>query len=34
VSTFVTTISFVIYLTCRAIGARRGRNTGRVAVTA
>ncbi|TQF75087.1 metal ABC transporter permease [Rhodococcus spelaei] len=36
VSTFVTTISFVIYLICRAVGARRGRGAGRkpVAVAA
>ncbi|MGW6379321.1 metal ABC transporter permease [Rhodococcus sp. NPDC055112] len=33
VSSFVTTISFVIYLACRAIGSRRG-NSGRVAVPA
>ena len=33
VSTFVTTISFVIYLICRAIGSRRRANAGRVAVT-
>ncbi|AQA25577.1 zinc/manganese transport system permease protein [Rhodococcus sp. PvR044] len=33
VSSFVTTISFVIYLACRAIGSRRG-STGRVAVPA
>lgn len=29
VSTFVTTISFVIYLICRAIGSRRKANSGR-----
>ncbi|MBP1160827.1 MULTISPECIES: metal ABC transporter permease [Rhodococcus] len=34
VSSFVTTISFVIYLACRAIGSRRGRATGRIAVAA
>jgi zinc/manganese transport system permease protein len=34
VSSFVTTISFVIYLACRAIGSRGGRATGRVAVAA
>ncbi|MFE3292928.1 metal ABC transporter permease [Rhodococcus sp. NPDC059234] len=34
VSTFVTTISFVIYLACRAIGARRGRGAGRKPVPA
>ncbi|TJZ76356.1 metal ABC transporter permease [Rhodococcus oryzae] len=33
VSSFVTTISFVIYLACRAIGSRSG-STGRVAVPA
>ncbi|GAA4490304.1 metal ABC transporter permease [Rhodococcus olei] len=34
VSTFVTTISFVIYLVCRAIGSRRRANSGRITVTA
>ncbi|WP_027500537.1 metal ABC transporter permease [Rhodococcus sp. UNC363MFTsu5.1] len=34
VSSFVTTISFVIYLVCRFFGPRRARNAGRVAVTA
>ncbi|BDC70793.1 metal ABC transporter permease [Prescottella equi] len=34
VSTFVTTISFVIYLVCRAIGASRRRSAGRVVVPA
>ncbi len=35
VSSFVTTISFVIYLVCRFIGSRRNRNSGRkVAVAA
>ncbi|SDC66430.1 metal ABC transporter permease [Rhodococcus tukisamuensis] len=34
VSTFVTTISFVIYLICRVVGARRGRSSGRVVTTA
>ncbi|MET0197766.1 MAG: metal ABC transporter permease, partial [Rhodococcus fascians] len=32
VSTFVTTISFVIYLVCRAVGSRRKSNSGRVLV--
>jgi zinc/manganese transport system permease protein len=30
VSTFVTTISFVIYLVCRGIGATRKANSGRL----
>ena len=30
VSTFVTTISFVIYLVCRGVGSRRKANSGRV----
>lgn len=34
VSSFVTTISFVIYLICRVVGTRRGRSAGRVAVSA
>lgn len=34
VSTFVTTISFVIYLICRVVGARRGRSSGRVVAPA
>ncbi|MFC7451418.1 metal ABC transporter permease [Rhodococcus daqingensis] len=34
VSSFVTTISFVIYLICRFVGPRRARNAGRVPVTA
>lgn len=34
VSTFVTTISFVIYLICRVVGARRGRAVRRVTVAA
>jgi len=31
ISAFVTTLSFVIYLVCRAIAAARGRVSGRVA---
>ena len=34
VSTFVTTISFVIYLICRVVGARQGRAVRRVTVAA
>ncbi|MFD4179779.1 metal ABC transporter permease [Rhodococcus sp. NPDC058514] len=34
VSSFVTAISFVIYLICRVVGKRRGSSSGRVAVSA
>ncbi|MFC4603737.1 metal ABC transporter permease [Rhodococcus kronopolitis] len=34
VSTFVTGISFVIYLICRVVGSRRGHNSGRIVAPA